>query len=93
MPIYEYQCPQCTHYWNALHPMGKRDNPPGGCPECGCNAVTRLVSAPITGVDATLGPGAEFKELTRKISRGVPPSARANLERAASLRGRKYGSQ
>jgi hypothetical protein len=51
------------------------------------------VSLPVTGADATVGPGADFKELARKMSRSLPRSARENMERAASLRGRKYGPQ
>jgi hypothetical protein len=45
------------------------------------------------GADATVGPGADFKELTRKMSAGLPKKYRENLDRAASLRGRKYGAQ
>jgi hypothetical protein len=45
------------------------------------------------GVDATKGPGSDFKELSKKMSRYLTPSARQNMERAASLRGKKYGAQ
>jgi len=45
------------------------------------------------GVDATQGPGADFKELTRKMGRTLPRQYRENLDRAASLRGKKYGAQ
>jgi hypothetical protein len=45
------------------------------------------------GADATVGPGADFKELTRKMSPYLTKNARQNMERAASLRGRKYGAQ
>jgi hypothetical protein len=53
----------------------------------------RGISVPVMGADATVAPGADFKELARKMSRGLPKSARQNMERAASLRGRKYGPQ
>jgi hypothetical protein len=40
-----------------------------------------------------VGPGADFRELTKKIGAGLPKRYRENLDRAASLRGRKYGAQ
>jgi hypothetical protein len=45
------------------------------------------------GVDATVGAGSDFKELTRRMSAGLPKRYRENLERAASLKGKKYGAQ
>jgi len=45
------------------------------------------------GADATKGPGADFKELTRKMGQGLPKRYRENLDSAASLRGKKYGAQ
>ena len=94
MPTYEYSCTKCAHAWESLQKIADRDTPCGEpCPACRKKSVTRGISAPVMGADANVGPGADFKELARKISRGVPKSARQNLERAASLRGRKYGPQ
>lgn len=94
MPIYPYHCTHCLVAWDALLPVAERDSLIHSvCPGCGLRTVQRAVAAPITGVDATVGPGANFKELARKMSRGLPRSARENMERAASLRGRKYGPQ
>jgi hypothetical protein len=45
------------------------------------------------GVDATKGPGSEFKQLMEKIKRKQPKRFHENLDRAASLRGKKYGAQ
>jgi len=45
------------------------------------------------GVDASKGPGADFKKLTDRIGKGVPKRYRENLDRAASLRGKKFGAQ
>jgi len=94
MPTYEYSCDKCKHAFELLQKIDDRDSPCADpCPRCGVRRVTRGVSLPVTGADATVGPGADFKELTRKMSRSLPRSARNNLDRAASLRGRKYGPQ
>ena len=95
MPIYEYLCPKCGHQSEQMCRVEERDAPcKRPCVDCGARGVRRdWRSAPVGGVDATAGPGADFKELAKKIARGVPKSARENLERAASLRGRKYGPQ
>jgi hypothetical protein len=44
------------------------------------------------GVDATKGPGSDFKALMNKMKRGQPKSTHNTLDKAASLRGRKYGA-
>jgi hypothetical protein len=44
------------------------------------------------GVDATKGPGSEFKALMNKMKRGQPKSTHNALDKAASLRGKKYGA-
>jgi putative FmdB family regulatory protein len=94
MPTYEYQCRACHHAFTDIKKIADRDLPCGEpCPQCRKRKVERGISAPVMGADATVGPGADFKELTRKMGRGLPKSARENMERAASLRGRKYGPQ
>jgi putative FmdB family regulatory protein len=95
MPTYEYSCTKCAHTFETIQKIADRDRPCGEpCPACRKRkCVTRGISAPVMGADATVGPGADFKELARKMGRGLPKSARENMERAASLRGRKYGPQ
>lgn len=94
MPTYEYSCAACGAGFTALLKIDERDSPVGKpCPGCRKRRVVRGVSLPVTGVDATKGPGADFKALTRKMGRGLPASARENLDRAAGLRARKYGAQ
>ena len=94
MPTYEYQCKRCKHAFEDIKRIDDRDAPCSApCPACKKKSVERGISVPVTGADATVGPGADFKELTRKMSRSLPKSARNNLERAASLRSRKYGPQ
>jgi len=94
MPTYSYHCSHCLAHWDDLLSISERDSPTRKpCPGCGQRTVLRAVTAPITGADATVGPGSDFKELARKMSRGLPRSAAQNMERAASLRGRRYGPQ
>ena len=45
MPIYEYQCSKCDHYFEALQKVS--DQPLRECPECGKHALKRLMSAPL----------------------------------------------
>ena len=43
MPIYEYQCRECSHRLEKLQKMN--DAPLTQCPECGTESLTKLVSA------------------------------------------------
>ena len=43
MPIYEYQCKACEHYFDALQKMA--DAPLLDCPQCSKPELTKLVSA------------------------------------------------
>jgi putative FmdB family regulatory protein len=94
MPTYEYQCRKCKHAFEDIKRIDDRDAPCAApCPACGKRGVERGISVATMGVDATKGPGSDFKELSKKMSRYLTPSARQNMERAASLRGKKYGAQ
>ena len=94
MPVYEYACEGCRAAWETVLPISERDSPCAKpCPQCKKKKVRRGVSVCTMGVDATKGPGSEFKALMGKIGKGVPKRYREGLDRAASLRGKKYGSQ
>lgn len=43
MPIYEYECRECSHRLEKLQKMS--DAPLTRCPECGKDSLTKLVSA------------------------------------------------
>ncbi|HKL50503.1 MAG TPA: zinc ribbon domain-containing protein [Wenzhouxiangellaceae bacterium] len=43
MPIYEYECRECSHRLEKLQKMS--DAPLTHCPECGKESLTKLVSA------------------------------------------------
>lgn len=44
MPIYEYQCPDCGHRFDALQKFS--DEPIRVCPKCAADHVRKLISAP-----------------------------------------------
>ena len=44
MPIYEYKCQECDHYFEALQRIGEQFLT--DCPECNAKKLKRLVSAP-----------------------------------------------
>ena len=44
MPIYEYQCDACGHVFDSLQKISEA--PLTKCPDCGAEALKKLVSAP-----------------------------------------------
>ena len=44
MPIYEYKCQSCGHYFEVLQRIS--EEPLSACPECKENKLKKLVSAP-----------------------------------------------
>ena len=44
MPIYEYQCEACGHVFDSLQKFS--DEPLTTCPDCGAEALKKMVSAP-----------------------------------------------
>ena len=94
MPVYEYTCEKCKGQWETVLPISARDTPLAQpCPQCKKRkCVRRGVSVCTMGVDATKGPGSEFKQLMNKMKRGQPKSTHNALDHAASLRGKKYGA-
>ena len=44
MPIYEYKCQNCGHYFEVLQRIS--EEPLFACPECKKNSLKKLVSAP-----------------------------------------------
>ncbi len=41
MPTYDYECRECGHMFEAFH--GIKDEPLRTCPECGNDALERLI--------------------------------------------------
>lgn len=69
MPIYEYQCKQCTHQLEAMQKMS--DAPLTQCPQCGQESLTKLVSA--SGFKLT-GTGWYETDFKNKKTSGKEPS-------------------
>ena len=44
MPIYEYQCDACGHVFERLQKIS--ETPLTECPDCGADALKKLLSAP-----------------------------------------------
>lgn len=44
MPIYEYQCSQCSHTFEMIHGLSAKD-PKITCPKCGAANPQRMISA------------------------------------------------
>lgn len=42
MPTYDYRCEDCGHIFEAFH--GIKDDPLSTCPECGEDALERLIA-------------------------------------------------
>ena len=94
MPVYEYACEGCRAAWETVLPISERDSPCAKpCPQCKRKKVRRGVSVCTMGVDATKGPGGDFRKLMDKMKRSSPRSTHDRLDKAASLRGKKYGAQ
>jgi len=95
MPVYEYRCSGCGEGFERILSVSEREAPVRErCGGCGKRKVKRVFETPpVMGVDATKGTGSDFKELVKKMKRGQPKSVHENLDRAASLRCRKYGAQ
>ncbi len=94
MPSYDYKCVKCQHQFEEFRSISDRDAPCGlPCPSCSQSHVVRdWLSAPAAAVDMTLTPGADFKEVMKKVSRGVPKRYRENLDQASSRRGTVWGN-
>jgi putative FmdB family regulatory protein len=58
MPIFDYQCKQCGHTFDALQKLGEA--PLSDCPECGKPALEKLISMPAFQVKG------KYTEVTRK---------------------------
>lgn len=59
MPIYNYQCTQCSHVWEMNKKISERDETATEvCPECSTTGqINRMVSAPLIGYSVTVAGG------------------------------------
>ncbi len=93
MPTYDYQCSDCAALFSEFLAISDRDLPLKTLCSCGGKIARAWINPPVGGVDRTLSPGADFKELINRITPTVPKRYRDGLQRSASLRGGRLGSQ
>lgn len=79
MPIYEYQCKACEHYFTEKHSMDDMYLPQGKpCPSCDRLQVQKILTgAPGIGDTVRMGlrkPDDGFKEVLQKIHEKTPGS-------------------
>ena len=64
MPIYEYKCQNCGHYFEVLQRISAE--PLCACPECKKNSLKKLVSAPNFRLKGDGWYETDFKKENRK---------------------------
>jgi putative FmdB family regulatory protein len=64
MPIYEYQCEACGHVFERLQKISEA--PLTECPDCGAQALKKLLSAPAFRLKGGGWYETDFKTGTRK---------------------------
>jgi len=73
MPVYEYQCKSCEHFFSEFHKIDDRKKPvESPCTECGKIEVQQLISGASLVDPFTLGklkPTPEFQEKAKSLKR------------------------
>ena len=74
MPIYEYQCKECGHVFDALQKMS--DDPLTDCPDCGQASLRKMVSAPNFRLKGGGWYETDFKDKNQRNLAGDPGKAK-----------------
>jgi len=92
MPIYEYKCKECEHVLEALQKFA--DEPLRFCPECGADALKRLLSAPRFRLKGAGWYETDFKKDTdkRRTLAGDSPVASSAGDTPSKSAGSSSGS-
>lgn len=88
MPLYDYQCNNCEHVFEAFHAL---DEPSPSCPVCTCPQVTRLISAVAF---KTSGDGTACRveaEIKKRLGQGRAKDALTLADKAVKLAGNRKG--
>ncbi len=80
MPIYEYQCTECGHVFDALQKMS--DAPLTDCPDCGEPGLRKLLSAPNFRLKGGGWYETDFKDKNKRNLAGDSGSANASTDKA-----------
>lgn len=76
MPLYQYQCKKCDHFFEEIYTYSNRDVPSKNpCPSCGEIAVEKRIGTP--GISDAIKMGMKgtdggFKEVLSKIKQAHP---------------------
>lgn len=78
MPVYEYRCDHCSHYFTEQHKIADRKKPEvDPCPSCGRVAVKQKILSGIAVVDPYVAgrvrPGHEFSQRIDEIKKNSDP--------------------
>jgi putative FmdB family regulatory protein len=90
MPIYEYQCQQCAHGFDALQKIA--DAPLTDCPECGEPKLRKLLSAPNFRLKGGGWYETDFKKDNRRNIAGSDDSSTKSAGTPGSKKEEKSGS-
>ncbi len=88
MPIYEYQCGACGHTLETLQKIS--DSPLTRCPECGEDALKKLISAPAFRLKGTGWYETDFKTGNKK---NVAQSDKSGSDKSSSGKSSADGSK
>jgi putative FmdB family regulatory protein len=76
MPLYQYQCKKCNHFFEEIYTYTNRDVPSKNpCPSCGEKAVKKNIGTPQIADPVKIGtkrPDSGFKEVLSKIKEAHP---------------------
>ena len=87
MPMYDYMCEACEHYFEESLSMSSMDKPTKEpCPKCGEKKVKKTLGGfPSVASDSTLTPdkatGGKWNELMSRMKPGLPTRMRDGLDR------------
>ena len=86
MPIYEYECRDCGHQFEAMRKVSA--GPPDACPSCGEDALQKLVSRVAFRLKGTGWYETDFKtkpaEKDKKTNGGAEPDKAASKDKPES---------
>jgi putative FmdB family regulatory protein len=88
MPIYEYQCGACGHTLETLQKIS--DSPLTRCPECGEDALKKLISAPAFRLKGSGWYETDFKTGNKK---NVAQSDKSGSDKSSSGKSSADGSK
>ena len=91
MPIYEYKCESCGHQVEILQKIS--DAPAKTCPDCGKDALKKLVSAAAFKLKGTGWYETDFKNKKPKAEKKAGSSATTSTDKSSSSDSNKETSK